>query len=265
MNRLAGKVVIVVGGGSGSAPGSALRIALEGATVILADLDSDTAATTAEAIQGEGGNATHETVDVQDEATVSELMARVIERHGRIDGLHNDISSSKLAAGDTHIVDLDTETWEDQIQSSLRGYFYTTKHVIPHMVRGGGGSIVNLSAASARSAQPMSPAYSIAKGGVLSLTAAVVATYGKYGVRCNAILPGFVVNERTAAKFSDEFRAMVMTHIPYTRLGNPDDIGRLSAFLLSGDADYISGQEIAVDGGLDTPGPLYSDLPKPTV
>jgi NAD(P)-dependent dehydrogenase (short-subunit alcohol dehydrogenase family) len=192
-------------------------------------------------------------------------MDRVAERLGKIDGLHNDTSSSRFAARDTHIVELDTETWDDQLQVILRGYMYTTKHAIPHMVRGGGGSIVNISAGTARRAQPMNPAYSIAKGGVLSLTASVVATYGKLGVRCNAICPGFIVNERTAGKFSDEFREMVMTHIPHTRLGSPDDIGRLSAFLFSDDADYISGQVISVDGGFGTPGPLYNDLPKPTL
>jgi NAD(P)-dependent dehydrogenase (short-subunit alcohol dehydrogenase family) len=111
----------------------------------------------------------------------------------------------------------------------------------------------------------MNPAYSIAKGGVLALTASVVASYGKYGIRCNAICPGFIVNETTEGRFSDDFREMVLTHIPYTRLGRPDDIGRLAAFLLSADAGYISGQVISVDGGFDTPGPLYSDLPKPAL
>ena len=111
----------------------------------------------------------------------------------------------------------------------------------------------------------MNPAYSIAKGGVLALTASVVASYGKYGIRCNAICPGFIVNETTEGRFSDDFREMVLTHIPYTRLGRPDDIGRLAAFLLSADADYISGQVISVDGGFDTPGPLYRDLPKPAL
>jgi enoyl-[acyl-carrier-protein] reductase (NADH) len=103
----------------------------------------------------------------------------------------------------------------------------------------------------------MNPAYSVAMGGVLSLTASVVACYGKYGIRCNAICAGFVVNEATEGKFTDEFRDMVLTHIPYTRLGTPDDLGRLASFLLSGDSDYISGQVISVDGGFDTPGPLY--------
>lgn len=109
----------------------------------------------------------------------------------------------------------------------------------------------------------MNPAYSVAKGGVLSLTASVVACYEKYGIRCNAICAGFVINEATQGKFTDESRDMVLTHIPYTRLGTPDDLGRLASFLLCGDSDYISGQVISVDGGFDTPGPLYNDLPKP--
>jgi len=85
------------------------------------------------------------------------------------------------------------------------------------------------------------------------------------GPASRAICPGFIVNETTEGRFSDDFREMVLTHIPHTRLGTPDDIGRLAAFLLSEDADYISGQVISVDGGFDTPGPLYSDLPKPTL
>jgi NAD(P)-dependent dehydrogenase (short-subunit alcohol dehydrogenase family) len=265
MNRLDGRVVIVVGGATGSAAGAARRIALEGADLIVADLDSGVAEATAAKIRGEGGKASAEQVDVRDEESVAGLMDRVAQQHGKIDGLHNDITSHRFAQRDTHIAALDTEIWEDTLQIGLRGYLYTTKHAVPHMARGGGGAIVNISAISAWSAQPMNPAYAIAKGGVLSLTASVVASYGKYGIRCNAICPGFIVNETTEGKFSSDFREMVLSHIPYTRLGTPDDIGRLAAFLLSADADYISGQVIAVDGGLDTPGPLYSDLPKPTL
>jgi NAD(P)-dependent dehydrogenase (short-subunit alcohol dehydrogenase family) len=265
MNRLDGKVVIVVGAATGSGPGSARRMALEGADVIVADIDPELAEATAARIRDEGGKASAGKVDVRDEESVARLMDRVAEQHGKIDGLHNDMSSSRFAARDTHIADLDTETWEDQIQIALRGYMYTTKHAVPKMARRGGGAIVNISAGAARSAQPMNPAYSIAKGGVLSLTASVVASYGRYGIRCNAICPGFIVNEKTEGKFSDEFREMVLTHVPYTRLGTPDDIGRLATFLLSDDADYISGQVISVDGGFDTPGPLYNDLPKPTL
>jgi NAD(P)-dependent dehydrogenase (short-subunit alcohol dehydrogenase family) len=265
MSRLDGKVVIVVGAGTGSGPGCARRIALEGADVILADMAGEAVEATAASIRDAGGKASAEQLDVHDEESVAGLMARVAEQHGRIDGLHNDTSSYRFAQRDTHITELDTETWDDVLQGGLRGYMYTIKHAVPHMARGGGGAIVNMSALTAWSAQPMNPAYAVAKGGVLSLTASVVASYGTYGIRCNAICGGFIVNETTGSKFSDEFREMVMTHIPHTRLGTPDDLGRLAAFLLSDDADYISGQVIAVDGGFDTPGPLYSDLPKPAL
>ena len=265
MNRLDGKVIIAVCAATGSAAGAARRIALEGADLIVADMDAGQAEAAAAKIRGAGGKASAEQVDVRDEESVAGLMNRVAEQHGKIDGLHNDMTSHRFAKRDTHIAELDTETWEDTLQGGLRGYLYTTKHAVPHMARGGGGAIVNISAISARSAQPMNPAYSIAKGGVLALTASVVASYGKYGIRCNAICPGFIVNEMTDGRFSDDFREMVLTHIPYTRLGRPDDIGRLAAFLLSADADYISGQVISVDGGFDTPGPLYSDLPKPAL
>jgi NAD(P)-dependent dehydrogenase (short-subunit alcohol dehydrogenase family) len=265
MDRLDGRVVIAVCAATGSAAGAARRIALEGADLIVADLDSGAAEAIAAKIRSEGGKASAEQVDVRDEESVAALMDRVAQQHGRIDGLHNDMTSHRFAQRDTHIAELDTETWEDVLQVGLRGYLYTIKHAVPHMARGGGGAIVNISAISAWSAQPMNPAYSIAKGGVLALTASVVASYGKYGIRSNAICPGFVVNETTEGRFSDDFREMVLAHIPHTRLGNPDDIGRLAAFLLSADADYISGQVISVDGGLDTPGALYSDLAKPAL
>jgi NAD(P)-dependent dehydrogenase (short-subunit alcohol dehydrogenase family) len=265
MSRLDGKVVIVVGAATGSAAGAARRIALEGADLIVADMDAGDAEATAAKIRGDGGQASAEQVDVRDEESVAGLMDRVAGRHGTIDGLHNDITSHRFSERDTHIAELDTETWEDVLQVGLRGYLYTTKHAVPHMARNGGGAIVNISAISAWSAQPMNPAYSIARGGVLALTASVVASYGKHGIRCNAICPGFIVNETTERRFSGDFREMVLTHIPYTRLGRPDDIGRLAAFLLSADADYISGQVISVDGGFDTPGSLYSELPKPTL
>jgi NAD(P)-dependent dehydrogenase (short-subunit alcohol dehydrogenase family) len=265
MNRLDGKVVVMVGATTGSGPGTARRIALEGADLIVADTDAAAVEATAARIRDEGGKASGEPVDVRDEESVVALMDRVVERHDKIDGLHNDTSSYRFVQRDTHVVALDTETWDDTMQGGLRSYLYTIKHAVPHMARAGGGAIVNLSSPTAWSAHPMNPAYSIAKGGVLALTASVVASYGTYGIRCNAICPGFIVNESTEGKFSDEFRDMVLSHIPYTRLGTPDDIGRLAAFLLSEDADYISGQVIGLDAGFDTPGPLYGELPKPTL
>jgi NAD(P)-dependent dehydrogenase (short-subunit alcohol dehydrogenase family) len=265
MNRLDGKVVIVVGAATGTGAGCARRMALEGGDVILADLDSDLTEAAAAKIRDEGGKASAAKVDVRDEESVAELMLRVAEQHGKIDGLHNDPKSYRIAGRDTHIAELDTEVWEDQLQVGLRGYMYTIKHALPHMARGGGGSIVNVSATNAWSARPMNPAYSVAKGGVLSLTACVVASYGKYGIRCNAICPGYVINETTQAKFDDTFREKVLAHTPYTRLGTPDDIGRLAAFLLSEDSNFISGQVIAIDGGYDTPAPLFTEMPKATL
>lgn len=265
MSRLDGKVVIVVGAATGSGPGTARRIALEGADLIVADKDAEAAEATAATIREEGGKASAEEVDVHDEQSVAGLIERVAAERGRIDGLHNDTSSYRFVQRDNHIAALDTETWDDTLEGGLRSYMYTIKHVLPVMARGGGGAIVNVSSPTAWSAHPMNPAYSTAKGGVLALTASVVASYGKQGIRCNAICPGFMVNPSTEGKFSDEFREMVLAHIPYTRLGSPDDIGRLSAFLLSADADYVSGQVISVDGGFDTPGPLYGELPQPTL
>jgi NAD(P)-dependent dehydrogenase (short-subunit alcohol dehydrogenase family) len=265
MKRLDGKVVIVVGAATGNGAGCARRMALEGADVIVADMDSGVAEATAAKIRDEGGKASADIVDVRDEDSVAGLIDRVAGQRGKIDGLHNDPKSYRIAGRDTHIVELDTETWEDQLQVGLRSYMYTIKHAVPHMARGGGGAIVNVSATNAWSARPMNPAYSIAKGGVLSLTACVVASYGKYGIRCNTICPGYVVNDTTAAKFDDKFRDTVLAHTPYTRLGTPDDMGRLAAFLLSDDSDYISGQVISIDGGYDTPAPLYDEMPKPTL
>lgn len=264
MSRLEGKVVVVVGGATGSGPGCARRIALEGADVIVADSTAEATEITAAEVRKDGGRASAEPVDVRDEKSVAGLMNRVVEQHGRIHGLHNDMSSYRYAEHDTHIVEIDTETWDDVLLTGLRGYMLTIKHAVPHMARGGGGAIVNVSSLSAWSGRPMNHAYSVAKGGVLTLTASVVATYGKFGIRANTICGGFIVNDTTGAKFSDEFRASVLTHLPYTRLGTPDDLGRLSAFLLSEDADYISGQLIAVDGGMDTPDGMYSELTKPT-
>src|SRR5580693_1921474 len=142
MNRLDGKVVVVVGAAAGSAAGAARRIALEGADLIVADMDSGAVEATAAKIRRDGGKASAEQVDVRDEESVAGLMARVARQHGKIDGLHNDMTSRRFAQRDTHIAELDTETWEDVLHGGLRGYLYTTKHAVPHMARGGGGAIV---------------------------------------------------------------------------------------------------------------------------
>jgi NAD(P)-dependent dehydrogenase (short-subunit alcohol dehydrogenase family) len=128
------------------------------------------------------------------------------------------------------------------------------------MLERGTGSIVNTSSVVSFAPLPVQPAYATSKGGINSLTYSVATSYGRHGIRCNAICPGFIVNETTSGAYSDEFRATALAAQPSNRLGRPEDIAALVSFLASDDAAYINGQVISVDGGLTVPGALYPHI-----
>ena len=261
-NRLSGKVAVVTGSGSGIGQGSALRLARDGAKVVIADISPTRAQETVTLIEEAGGVASAFEVDVAEEESVRALIAETVARYGSIDLLHNNaaaIDQSRIE-GAYGVVDLPTEIWDRSIDVNLRGYMYGCKYAVPRMIERGGGSIVNTSSVVSFAPLPVQTAYASSKGGVNALTKAVATSYGKQGVRCNAICPGFIVTPTTEDAYPDEFRAKALAVMPATRLGRPEDIAALVSFLGSDDAEFITGQIIAVDGGITTAGALYSYL-----
>jgi NAD(P)-dependent dehydrogenase (short-subunit alcohol dehydrogenase family) len=259
--RLESRVAIIVGGGQtpgetiGNGRATAIVLAREGARVIIADKNLESAAETAEMIFKEGNEATFLPVDVTDEASVRQLMADVASSFGRIDILHNNVGAS-LALGDAPVTDISEEAYDRSLALNLKGMLFTCKHALPHMRRQGSGSIVNISSMAARHEYPL-VGYKTTKAAVIALTENVAAANAQYGVRANVILPGKIntpmaIEARVAAGRGSREAIIAMRDkmVPLGRkMGTAWDIANAALFLHSDEASFITGVSLPVDGG----------------
>jgi NAD(P)-dependent dehydrogenase (short-subunit alcohol dehydrogenase family) len=258
MHRLAGKVAIVTGGGGRIGAATAIRLASEGARVVVADLAEDAAAVAAAAI---GEQALAVQFDAGDPHSIALLVARTVEHFGRLDILHNNAALLDLdfLDGDRTVVDTSIDVWDKTMQVNLRGYMLACKHAIPHMVAAGGGSIINTTSNAALAGDSVRVAYGSSKGAIVSLTRYIAAQHGRDNIRCNAIAPGLIVNE-ALERALPEFVAMTARHVLIPRHGRPEDIAGMVAFFASDDSSFVTGQIISCDGGLISHQPHLADL-----
>jgi len=210
----------------------------------------DGAERAADAIRIAGGEASAMHCDLADPASVRALFARVADDFGGVDATFNVGADMTTLPADTDVVDIDLDVWDRVMSVSLRGYLCAMKHAVPLMLEGGGGAIVNMSSAAAFQGEPARPAYATAKAGIGALTRHVASRWGKHGIRCNAIAPGFTATEtiRSSPQWP-ELEAAALKRMRSTRVGEPEDIAALVAFLVSDDSAWINGQVINVDGG----------------
>ncbi len=159
-------------------------------------------------------------------------------------------NSTLRMSRDSDVVDIDLDVWDRVMAVSLRGYVAAMKYAIPRILERGGGAIVNMSSAAAFQGEPARPAYATAKAGIGALTRHVASRWGKDGIRCNAVAPGFTATEaiRSVPQWP-ELEASALRRIRGTRVGDPDDVAALVAFLISDEGAWINGQVINVDGG----------------
>jgi NAD(P)-dependent dehydrogenase (short-subunit alcohol dehydrogenase family) len=253
MRRLEDKVAIVVGGATGIGAATSRRLAAEGASVVVADVNMPGAARTAAAIAEDGGRAEAIELDLAEEPSVAALVEQTVSVFGGVDLLDNNAADTSAAAmiGDLDAVTIDMGLWDRIFAVNLRGFVLTCRYAIPAMLERGGGSIVNIASGSGLSGEPDHVAYGCSKAGVIQLARHVATRWGKEGIRCNAIAPGLIVTEKVAAMgpMFDEFSGLILARVLTPRLGRPEDIAATVAFLLSDDAGYISGQVFPVDGG----------------
>jgi NAD(P)-dependent dehydrogenase (short-subunit alcohol dehydrogenase family) len=250
LRGLAGKTAVVVGGGSGLGAATVARLGEEGCRVVVGDVVEDAARRTAEGIGAAGGTATHVAFDLADTASVAALIDSAATTYGGVDLLFNVGADMSTLRNDTDVVDIDFDVWDRVMAVSLRGYVAAMKYAIPAMLRGGGGAIVNMSSAAAFQGEPARPAYATAKAGIGALTRHVASRWGKEGIRCNAVAPGFTATEaiRSVPQWP-ELEAGALKRIRGTRVGEPDDVASLVAFLLSDEGAWINGQVVNIDGG----------------
>jgi NAD(P)-dependent dehydrogenase (short-subunit alcohol dehydrogenase family) len=252
MGRLDGKVAIVTGGAGGIGGATARALAAHGASVAVLDLDDTGAEQVAGSIRASGGTAIALGVDLADETNVISAVAAVVARFGRLDVVHNNaaLTDSDFLSRDTRVTDLSVEVWERTMVVNLRSQMLMCKHAIPEMVRHGGGSIINMSSGASLKGDRTRTAYGVSKAGVNTLTMYVATGHGRQGVRVNTIVPGLIITDAVRAHLTEPILASLgrATLTPY--LGEPDDVANLVVFLASDESRYITGQMIAIDGGM---------------
>lgn len=248
MQRLTDKTIIVAGGGGGIGAGTALRLASEGAHVVIGDLSAERATAVAAKISAAGGKAVGCAFDVTDEATVARLMDTAINSFGGIDGLQINVADLVIHRRDSDALSVELDVFDRVIAVGLRGHFLCTRHVLPHLLARGGGAIVYTTSAAAFIGENKRVSYAMAKSGIHALMRHVATRWGKEGIRANAIAPGMVPTEANADAPPERF-AMALRGTRSARLGKPDDIAAVTAMLMSADGEWINGQTISVDGG----------------
>jgi len=247
--RLKNKVAIVTGGGAGIGRAIAERFAKEGASVVIAEIDAASGEAAAQSILA-GGEALFVKTDVSDEAQVRAMTGKALERYGRIDILCNN-AAVLFFREEARAHELTNETWDRTLAVNLRGYWLCSKYVIPAMLGQGGGSIIHVASPTGLFGFTRLTAYSTSKGGVIGLMRAMAADYAPDHIRVNAIVPGTIDTPMNAVEFADpEARKHFAEIAPARRLGKPEDLAGVAAFLASDDSDYCVGGIFTVDGGL---------------
>jgi NAD(P)-dependent dehydrogenase (short-subunit alcohol dehydrogenase family) len=248
--RLEGKVAFITGAGMGQGREGALLFAKEGAAVVVADIDVKAAKDTAQTIERRGGKALAAAGDVGKEADVRRMIAAGVKRFHALHILYNN-AGVLWKDKDKSVLETKETDW-DRVQAiNLKGPFFVMKHGIPHLIRSGGGSIVNVGSVSALAGfTAAQDSYTSAKGALISLTRSIAIQCARHNVRCNIIHPGIIETPMQAPYLKDPGkRKSFEESIPLGRIAHPREIAQVALFLASDDSSYVTGAEIVADGG----------------
>lgn len=251
MMRLSGKVAVVTGAARGIGRACAERLASEGATVVVSDVDEKEGAECAEAIGEGGGQVTFIACDVAKKLDIRNLVAATVDQHGSLDIC---VSNAGIVHG-AEFLELKEADFDRVLTVNLKGTFLLGQAAARRMVEqveagGPPGSIINMSSVNAVFAIPNQVPYTVSKGGVNQLTKVMALALAPYGIRVNAIGPGSIMTDILKAVANDEAAmSKIMSRTPLGRIGEPREVAAVAAFLASDDASYITGQTIYPDGG----------------
>jgi NAD(P)-dependent dehydrogenase (short-subunit alcohol dehydrogenase family) len=254
--RFAGKICLVTGGAGGIGRASARAFCAEGASVIIADIDSAAGAAVEEELKAQGGKALFVETDITDESSVEQTVARARKDFGPINGLFNSAGGSLQE--DDEVVDVDMAVWDRTMNLDLKGTFLCCRHTLPGMIEAGGGTIVNMSSGAALRGSSPSHVYTAAKGAILSLTRVLAGRYARDNIRANAICSGRILSARILERYGGDGQpgrtvdlqqaSERVKEYPFW-VGKPEDIANIALFLASDESRMITGAAIPADGG----------------
>lgn len=250
--RLANKIILITGSGSGIGRSTALLFGREGATVIVNDLNEANGTETMQEIQAAGGQAHFIQADVTNPESVMQMVDQIIAKYGRIDVLFNNAGISGVGA----IHEIEPDAWDRVIKVNIRGVFLTSKYVLPHMMNRKSGNIINMSSCIAEIGLARRASYSATKGAVLALTKSMQVDYAPYHIRVNALLPGTIltpfVENYLKTSYDDPQAGMesIKKRQLSEDLGLPEDVAKAALFLASDESKFMMGSPLYIDGGV---------------
>ena len=260
---LSDRIAVVTGGGGGIGAATARLFADQGAQVVIADIDAELAQLTAEQITAAGGSAFAAVTDVRDAGQVAELARSVLERHGRVDVLVNNVGHWLRHPG--NFVDTDPQLWDDLYRVNLHHVFLVTHAFLPAMIGRRSGAIVNVSSVEGLRGYPEDPVYAAFKAAVIHFTRSLAVQVGRDGVRVNAIGPD--VTESLQVPYSQwlsaEEQAQWPQWVPVGRMGLPEDQAQVILFLASDLSAFVTGHTIPTDGGTGAAGGWFRSPRRP--
>jgi NAD(P)-dependent dehydrogenase (short-subunit alcohol dehydrogenase family) len=247
---LEGKVAMVTGAASGIGRGISLRLAEMGAFVVVLDIDDIKGRATAAELEAQGREAVFLNSDVRSAAECRRAVESVITQRGKIDILCNCAG----VAIRKDIIELTEDEWDFALDVTLKGIYLLSREVVPHMIRNGGGSIINIGSGWSLKGGPRAASYCAAKGGVVNLTRAMAIDHGKHNIRVNCVCPGDVETPMLlseCAQLGEDMQVFMRqaANRPLARIGTPDDIANAVLFLASPMSSWITGAALVVDGG----------------
>ena len=242
--RLKGKKAIVTGAGQGIGRSIALKVAQEGADVVIAEWNPETGSETKKEVEALGRKALFMKVDVANRIEVQNMVAEILKAWGRIDILVNNAGFDRGAT----LLKVREEDWDAVLGVHLKGTMNCIQAVAPHMIERQYGKIVNMSSIYGKSGGVAAISYSAAKAGIIGLTKSVARELGGHQINVNVVLPGLILTP-TIAKMAKKYQNMIVERTPLERIGQPEEVANVVAFLASDEASFVTGATIEVSGG----------------